>query len=428
MDLLKFNPWWREGRVTSALMGKRRRLLDDLLEDMDVRQMLILSGLRRAGKTTLMFQIIDELITARHVNPLDILYFSFDEAEAGIEEILREYETTVLKGLINERPRIYLFLDEIQKLDGWENKVKIVYDLNPNVKLVLSGSVAVTLLKGTRESLAGRFFDFRAEPLDFDEFLNFRGVHLDKEREHLFETEIRRQLDLYLQTGGFIEAFDFNDLQLRRYFKEGLLERVVFRDLPEEFKIRAPDLLFRLVRIVAERPGLYLDYKNLGNDLGYDYRTVSDYFSYLERGLILNKMYNYSTNRLTSEKKLKRAYLGSTAFTMALDPEVERPQLMEQFCVNAFKARFFWRSLQRDEVDIVLDSEGVVPIEVKMKGKVTAKDAKPLFKFMKRYDIRRGFLITETTESSFSHDDRSVEAIPFWKYWTLVEKLGCKTK
>ena len=388
--------------------------------------MLILSGLRRAGKTTLMFQLVDELIAAG-VDPYDILYFSFDEAEAGLEEIIEEYENTVLKGPLSGRRR-YLFLDEIQKLDGWEDKVKIVYDLNPNLKLVLSGSVAVTLLKGTRESLAGRFFDFRVEPLDFDEFLDFRGAEVDKEREQLFASEIRRQLNLYLKTGGFIEAFDFDDLQLRRYFKEGLLERVVYRDLPEEFKIRAPELLLRLVRIVAERPGLYLDYKSLAGDLGYDHRTVSDYFSFLERGLLLDKLFNYSTNRMTSEKKLKRCYLGSTAFTMALASSTNWSQLMEQFFVVALGARFFWRSPQRDEVDIILNEGGAVPVEVKMKGKVTAKDAKPIFRFMKRYGAQQGFLITKSTEASFVREDCSVKAIPFWKYWTLTKELGASAR
>ncbi|MCL5291884.1 MAG: ATP-binding protein [Actinobacteria bacterium] len=424
LNLDIFNPWWRERRVPQFLLGKRRRVLGDILQNIDVRQMLILSGLRRAGKTTLMFQVIDELLKTHGVSPFEILYFTFDAVQAELMDVIAEYERDVLRGKIRDAGRIYLFLDEIQKLDDWPNKVKVIYDLNPNVKLLLSGSAAITLIKGTRESLAGRFFDYRIEPLDFDEFISFRGIRVDRDREGLFELDLRNAFGEYLATGGFIETFDFNELQRRRYFRESLLERVIFKDLPAEFSVRSPDLLLRLVIVIADKPGMYLEYSNLGNDLGFDQRTIADYISYLEHALLVSKLYNYSPNRLTSEKKMRRAYLASTAFTKALTAQPDRSLFLEQFFINAFKARFFWRSPQRDEVDIVLAEDGVVPVEVKIRSKVSAGDAKPLFKFMKRYDVDRGYIISEATEAVFSDDGRTVEVIPYWRYWTLKAKLG----
>ncbi|GFP35872.1 uncharacterized protein HKBW3S43_01659 [Candidatus Hakubella thermalkaliphila] len=294
----------------------------------------IFSGLRRVGKTTLMFQIIDELLNNKKVDPYYILYFSFDEAKSEGKDILSQYEKEILKDSISKKERAYLFFDEIQKLEGWPEKIKVVYDLYPNVKIFLSGSAAIDIKKGTRESLAGRFFEFHIEPLDLDEYLDFKGVKIDKEREDIFEVEIKRYLEEFLRIGGFIEAMKFEEVQLDKYFKEGLLERVIYRDLPDVFPVGSPDLLYRLIRLCAERPGMYLDYKNIANDLGYDQRTIASYFSYLEYALLIKKLYNYSFNLLTSEKKMKRVYFSNTAFTLALSRETEQSLLMEQFFVN----------------------------------------------------------------------------------------------
>ena len=425
MDLITYNPWWRDGRVPSALVGKKRRLLTELSDYMDLRQMLILYGLRRVGKTTTMFQLIDGLLERKEADPYHVLYFSFDEERTDIREILAAYEREIIKEDLPRDRKTYLFLDEVQKLDNWPDKVKVVYDMYPNVKLCLSGSAAIDISKGVKESLAGRFFETRIEPLDFDEFLDFSGDDIDRNKEKVFELRIRSRLEEFMANGGFIEALEFDEARMSKYFREGLLERVVYRDLPESFRISSPDLLYKCVRVCAEKPGMLLDYKNLGQDLGHDQRTIAAYFSYLEYSLLVNKLYNYSPNLLTSEKKMKKVYLSSTAFSKALSPRVGRPALSEQFFANVLKARFFWRTPQQDEVDLVLVGEGeVVPVEVKIRSEVRKRDAAPLFKFLQKHKATRGYMISDGTETSFSEEDKSVEVIPYWMYWTLMGKLG----
>jgi len=121
------------------------------------------------------------------------------------------------------------------------------------------------------------------------------------------------------------------------YFRKSLLERVIFRDIPEAFAINRPQLLFRLLQIVADIPGIYLDYRNLGNDLKVDQRTISNYISYLDYSLLITKLYNFSKNRLTSEKKLNRIYLSNAGFMLALRPvDSEYRYLLEGYFANLF--------------------------------------------------------------------------------------------
>ena len=329
MELQSFNPWWRDGKIASEFIGKKRKVFNEVIKYMDRRQIMLFTGLRRVGKTTLIFQIIDELLR-KGVNPYNILYFSFDEMRYNLEDIIKQYETEVLHEDITEK-RVFVLLDEIQKLEGWPSKVKLLYDTNPKLKLFLTGSAQITMWRGTRESLAGRFFDFVIKPLDFEEYLDFKGMKIDSNREKIFEKDLKRHMSGFLKTGGFIEAIDMSEHVLKKYLKESLLERVIFVDIPQTFKLDLPELLLKLLTVAASRPGFYLDYKNLSNDLNVDQRTIANYISYLEYALFLQKLYNYSRNLFTSEKKVKKLYPSNTAFTLAMNPVAGLASVLEQF-------------------------------------------------------------------------------------------------
>lgn len=423
MELQGFNPWWRNGKIPDELPGRKRKIFGEVVKYIDKRQIILFTGLRRVGKTTLMYQIIDELL-GKGVSPYNILYFSFDEIRYDMEDIVKQYETDVLREDIFKK-KVFIFLDEIQKLNGWPSKVKLLYDSNPKLKIFLTGSAQITMWRGTRESLAGRFFDFQIRPLDFEEYLDFKGIKIDKNREKIFEKDLKRHMAGFLKTGGFIEALDLNEHMLRKYLKESLLERVIFVDIPQTFKLDLPELLMKLLTIAASRPGFYLDYKNLSNDLKIDHRTIANYVAYLEYALFLQKLYNYSRNFLTSEKKVKKLYLSNTAFTLALNPQADLAAVIEQFFVNSLNARFFLKTPQKEEIDIIHTQDShVLPVEVKIREKIGMGDVKTLFKFMEKSDLKKALLITLDTETKFQRGKLIVEAIPYWRYWSINSKIG----
>jgi hypothetical protein len=423
MELQSFNPWWRDGKIAPEFIGRKRKVFNEVVKYIDRRQIMLFTGLRRVGKTTLMYQIIDELLR-KGVNPYNILYFSFDEMRYDLEDIIKQYETEVLREDITKK-RVFILLDEIQRLEGWPSKVKLLYDTNPKLKLFLTGSAQITMWRGTRESLAGRFFDFVIKPLDFEEYLDFKGVKIDRNREKIFEKDLKRHMSGFLKTGGFIEALDMDEHMLKKYLKESLLERVIFVDIPQTFKLDLPELLLKLLTIATARPGFYLDYKNLSNDLNVDQRTIANYISYLEYALFLQKLYNYSRNFLTSEKKVKKLYPSNTAFTLAMNPEAGLASVLEQFFVNNLNARFFLKTPQKEEIDIIhTQDKSVLPIEIKIKQKISRDDVKTLFKFLDRNKLQRALLITRDIETKFQKEKLFVDAVPYWKYWSIKRQTG----
>jgi len=427
MTIFDFNPWWKTQNVPQQYSGQTRDILSLLIPYLDYRQMIILFGMRRAGKTTIMYQLIQHLIKKHPA--FHIIYFSFDEQQYEPDTLLALYQTEILKQSLDTDQIIYLFFDEIQKLNQWPDRIKLIYDRYPNIKIILSGSSNLLLNSNSKESLAGRFFEFYIAPLHFDEYLRFKGIHIDTDREALYENEIKIEMQSFLKTGGFIETITFgDDTILTKYFKESLLERVIFKDIPDTFQINSPDLLFRLLLIVSYNPGMYLDYKLLGNDIKIDQRTVSNYFDYLCHSLLLKKIYNYSKNLLTSEKKLKRIYFNNTAFIYALNPDkITLDIVIENYFVYTLAARFFYRTPQKNEVDIILDKQPPIPVEIKIRNQIRKRDIKNTIAFMNKFDSMKGLIITKDYEETIEIDRQKLFVIPYWKYWSINKLISQHT-
>ena len=180
IDILeRFNEWWLTGKVRKELAKpKKRYVFPQMLMQAEKRQITLLTGLRRIGKTTLFYQLIDYLLNK--VEPEKIFYFSFDEEKYSLKDVLETYEKRILKKNFEECGKLWIFLDEIQKAKDWFSTIKIFYDLYPNLKFFLSGSASLLLSKKAIEYLAGRFFEIQLKPLTFKEFLEMKGLNIKK--------------------------------------------------------------------------------------------------------------------------------------------------------------------------------------------------------------------------------------------------------
>lgn len=376
MDLLeleRWNSWWKTGQVKEVwLQPFHRDLYSTLTPYLEKRQILLFQGLRRVGKSTLLFQLIADFLQTTPAKR--ILYFSFDEQVPEIREVLEAYQKHVLGGSFEEsNEKVYLFLDEVQKVKDWENKIKVYYDLYPQVKFFLSGSASVGLRKRAKESLAGRIFDFTLEPLSFPEFLALRGLDIKKIREspQLWKRELLPLFYRYIKYGSFPElVHEENEEIAKKYIRETVVDRIVYKDLPEEFSIKDPSLLRALLTLATQRPGMLLNFQQLAKDLKKDPRTIAVYFDYLQFSLLVRFVFNYRGSPLASMRKSKKIYFATPniIFASATSMEAVLPYMLENIVVNTTNASFFYTN--GFEVDIVLESKGKLQgIEVKS-GKV----------------------------------------------------------
>ncbi|MEM5812060.1 MAG: AAA family ATPase, partial [Candidatus Aenigmatarchaeota archaeon] len=132
--------------------------------------------------------------------------------------------------------KVYVFFDEVHKCKDWENKIKVYYDLNPNIKFFLSGSASLIVSKKAKESLAGRIYEFILKPLTFKEFLEMKNVKVSFEEAKLFNEKILLYFVDFVRKAGFPEIInEDNDEKIKTYIKQSVIERIIYKDIPKEF-------------------------------------------------------------------------------------------------------------------------------------------------------------------------------------------------
>ncbi len=409
--LEEFNHWWLSGNVDPDLaLPFKRDGYPEIWGSISKRFILALVGLRRTGKTTTIYQIIQKLLM-ENVERTNILFFSFDEESATLDDVIGTYREIHDKDLRSERT--YIFLDEIQKCGGWENGIKKYYDLYPKLKFVISGSESLFIRKRTKETLAGRLFEFKIMPFGFKEYLRFKGI---TGKELRYETRIKPFFLKFLERGGFPEAFSLEgEREFKEYIMSLVVDKVVYKDIPKLFKIEDPDFLKVLIEIIATNPGMYVDYLSLSGQFGKDRRVIKDYLSYLEESFLIRVMGNYRKNSVSTLRKKKRAYPTDNAIIYLYKSKPEKDffgRIVEAAAVNKLGASSFWKN--GNEIDIV--HEGV-PIEIKYKEQIGSNDLKPLREFMTKFGSKEGILVTKLDEKEIVSGAQRIKLVPAWKWF-----------
>ena len=402
------NPWWKE---EFKVEFKDREIYEKIKKFLPLPQIIAFTGLRRVGKTTLMFKIVEDYIRNGFA-PRNIVYFSFDEFRATeIREVMKEYEELLEKDF--RKGNYLLLLDEVQKLINWEDQLKRVYDtFNKSIKIIVSGSESLLIKSPAKETLAGRLFDFKVETLSFKEFLLFRGVKF--EPIGLYEKELNRLFNEFILNLGFPELVDIKDKGIiTKYVKESIVEKILYRDIPRLFKISDASVLEPLLNIFMEEPGQLLEISDLAKELKISRQTLSNYLTYLEESFLLRKLYNFSKSRRKVERKLKKYYPTLISVDLLFkDDELSKSRVFEWFMVNQLKPAFFWRDPYQKEVDMVLVNDTITPIEVKY-GKT---DIGGLLAFMRKFKVNRGYIISKQEESEQKIDNKTISIIPAFKF------------
>ncbi|MBI2451944.1 ATP-binding protein [Candidatus Pacearchaeota archaeon] len=400
----KANPWWHEGKeFEMGVKYKERETYNEIMKFFSARQVIALTGLRRVGKTTIMVKIIKQALEKK-TKKENIFYFSFDEfSEIRIMDLAEIYEN--IFGKIRKSDKYFMFFDEIQKVKNWSEQLKVVYDLYPNIKFVISGSESLFIRKKSRESLAGRIYEFKISPLSFAEFLEFKDVKV--RNIFLQKEEIMSGFKQFLMINGFPEIVNSNAEEAKRYIKEGIIEKILYRDLVEVFDVKNPALIKSIFNVIYNEPGQIIEIQELSKELGVSRQTLSIYLEYLEESFLIKKLYNFSKNARKTERRLKRYY---SSLINPLLIESNFSKVFEQFLVIQLDAEFFWRDVFKNEVDIV-KTDILTAIEVKS-GEIKMRDLESLKRFIEKFKPKKACVLSYDIEKEIE----KIKIIPFYKY------------
>ncbi len=408
-EIIRFlNHWWREGKVKESLAVEyKRECFGELEALMQKRQIAVICGLRRVGKSTLMYQLIQRLI-ANGVKPLNVLYFSFDKKVGGIKEVLDAYSKITEKDY--EKEKIFVFLDEIYKMENWHSELKLLYDALPNVKFVVSGSASLKIEKEARKDLTGRAFYIEVKPLSFKEFFELK-FKKKLENPKVWEEKLKLNFPLFLKK-AFPEIIDFESEKAAEYVKDLVFDKILFSDFPLTFKNVDMNLLQTLTEIFLSEPGIYLNVDSLSRDLKKSKNDLLFHIRLLELGYIISIVGNYRGSAVSASRKARRVYPYHPSLIQGLSKDVDESKMVECFVRSHLDAGFYWRKGEK-EVDFIFRG---MPVEVKYRENAENKYLKNIVEFMDQFKIKTGYLVSKNRVDEVHINDRIVKVMPAWHF------------
>lgn len=470
--LRDLNPWWESPKTVRPVPPVYRRpLIRQMAHRLRPAKGLIevVRGPRQVGKTTGLYQIIEDFLRAE-VSSTDILFVRFDlevlRAEpAALRNILRWYVDNVRKRPLDQGPPSSILLDEIHKLKRWDEEVKHIGDTFP-MRMLLTGSSGVLVARGGRESLAGRVFTTELPPFSFREILDcwhpklasslppairfgnvFEGG-LDKSRRALEslraqqKLSMRRVLERYFTRGGYPRLYtgEVHDDRWADYLTQTVFENVLGADIPDLFPVKSPGLLRFIYLQVARLTGQEIKQNQLTDmaiktGLSANQPTVGQYLHYLADALLIREFRRYPLAKKSSARVpakitvsdlgVRNAVFRSPPSLWESDPTVLGPlvETLVQSAVRDYNLQVhFFRDYEDPknrrspirEVDFVAEqADGtVVPIEVKFRKRIEEEDLVGMRLFMERFRDRCPLGIVVTREFSEWDQRRRVLFIP----------------
>ncbi len=427
------------------------------------RGILSLLGIRQTGKSTLSLQLIEGLLYSG-IKPAQIFYFTFDDLSlrqdlsASFGNFLKITERFLGEDVERHKGCLYIFIDEVQKLPGFTEYIKSLYDLRLPVKWILTGSSSLELRSQIKESLAGRVLTVTVSPFseaeifrgngltppvrkDMWQFL-FGGASPDKKALKKFQaeimpqkTDIQKYFEEYMVFGGLPAVVLSPDAErkniLLKNYRDTYLEQDI-RTLVREDKLWVYQ---KIMELLASRTGDLLNYSNIASQMEVSVDTVKRYFLLLEKTFIIKHLPTYSRNVRSELLKTPKVYFTDTGIRNSLLGlnnilQIERLNQFGAVFENAILERlntamflsghearlYYWRTKAKEEVDIVIYTpERLLPVEVKSDKKIKARHLRGIRSFLNKEKEKIGILIGRFENADILEEDKTlIYLLPYW--------------
>ena len=420
--------YWNKDEIARLVPSNfiERRIGEDLFQALGSKKIVTIYGPRRSGKSSLMGWIIHRLLR-KGVKPQNINYASMDYLDlhslfSDTRKLLK-----LLKEEGDTKKEIFLFIDEIQRLENAGLILKQIYDTRINIRVITSGSSTIGIKDKIKEHLTGRQIVFVLYPFSFLEFLRAQKG-LPAKRIHLYEIEKMKELnDLYGERllsqwneyatmGGYPEVVTtpgrkewlFSPL-FSTYLERdvaGLLSRANFQKFQD------------FVQLIASEVGKIYNRQAVSRMLGRDIRTIEKFEDILIITFILYRLSPFYTNIRKELSKSPRFYFVDTGLRNFISGEPKRKlvtgrlledaviiELIKVFSSQNFKF-YWWRSKGGAEVDLILKKKKeIIPVEIKGMRDRKPKLTRSFISFIERYKPERAYFITNNyyDRSLFKH-------------------------
>lgn len=428
LEIISVHNFWHKDQDT----GIEREGLENAMKLVDIEGMAtIVLGVRRAGKTYLTKQILRRKM--EEYGKGQTLYVNFEDKalepfidEDILDEIYRAYRYE-----INRDKPVFIVLDEVHRVEGWERWVRTMTERKEAVKIIITGSGSRIISPRLATVLTGRKTTYNLFPLSFKEFLAFKGLRL---KEYMgFET-VEPMLLEYLEYGGFPAAVLAKEKEQKRVVLQEVYDDIITKDLMERFNLREENTLRKAAYLVLNNFSKYVSIRKIRNSLKTIMKvdispsTLSNYLEYFERAYIFCFIPIYSLNIKDQMQYPRKAYSIDTGIINAILPRfsLDAGLIYENAVAVELLRRgkeiYYWKG-DRNEVDFVIKNgievESLIQVTYAVdRDGIKDREINGLLRAMDEFKLNEGLVITGNFEGKEEIGGKRIVYIPMWK-WLL---------
>ncbi len=388
----------------------QREIFPQITKHLDAKEITLIIGPRQIGKTTLLSQIKDHLLKQGY-SESRVLSFNLDVIT---DRRLFESQTEFIKFLKERitKEKLFVFVDEAQRVGNAGIFFKGIYDLDLPVKFFLTGSSALEIKSKIHEPLTGRKRIFYLHPLSFHEYVSAKDTSLvklleQKESSAYTKERILEHLSRFLVWGGYPKIALEDNLETKEQLLREIYSSYMERDIIGFLEIKNTTAFTNLVAMLASQVGQLVNTQELSNTLNVERKTVEKYLEILEKTFVIERISPFFRNvRKELTKMPKVCFLDAGLRNFALsdlkgfEERHDKGAILENFLFAELRKStdekfHFWRTKEKAEVDFVLEHrfDEPLPIEVKATSLKSPEISRSFRSFLHAYKPERAFVI-----------------------------------
>ena len=393
------------------------------------KKIVSLIGVRRGGKSSILFDMINTLRDT--ISKENIIYLNFEDDR--LYPLQLSHLDMILEAYYELYPtrrdeKVYLFLDEIQAVPDWEVYIRRIYD-TLDLQIFITGSSAKLLSTEIATSLRGRTISYEIFPFSFKEYLQFKEIEVNLHSSKSLSF-IQNALNNYLKDGGFAETIN-EDKSISRKILSDYLELIVYKDIVDRYNITNRSLLkilnkycFTNISTLVSFNKLYNEFKSQGYKLSKD--TIYNYMSHLEDAYTLFTVPIYRNSIKEENRNPKKIYAVDNGFKKIYDYAIDKDisKLYENivFLQLRRQTKDVYYFKEKQEVDFYAkleDKEVLINVSYIIDDKKTRdREMNGLIEAMKYFKLNCSYLVTQSEDTVVQIEEKKIYIIPLYK-WLL---------
>lgn len=433
-DILSvWNPWWDGNFSIFKNYILRDNYLQKIRKWIPNKHILIILGIRRSGKSTIMLQTIEGLLKDK-INPHNILFINMDDPliikEKESENFLKQV-LDIYKEFLDPSGRIYIFIDEIQSLINWQNWLKGLYD-NPeqDIKFVITGSSA-NLLKGeSARLLTGRHVYFEVYPLNLKEFITFNDplIKINKISLSRNKSKMKHYLKRYISEGGFPEVVLEKDNEKKKQLLKTYFENILYRDIISRYNLRDSKNIEDIAYYISNNISRLTSMTNIAKMQKSSVNNINKICSFFEEVYLFFFLSRFEHSIKKQYHYPKKAYIIDSGmrsiFSLGLSKDIGR--IYENLVFIKLKSeqkKCYYIANEFGEIDFLIISDTGMDTLIQVCYEINEanqqREITAIIGNAKKFNIKKCIIITDDLHKEEKIQGIIIKYIPLY-YWLLA--------